>query len=548
MSLADRLPPPAWVDLGATPNRGLDLTGLRLAVQSIGNDLLDGITTISPAVRYVSFYAWTVFSYLNAKGPDSWPAFRRFAEQIETAVALANVLCKATVTGLVGVEGALRIAGETADPVPLEILVDQPAVNIYLNPSQQLKFILPPRLAVPGLSKERGVPLARMMHATLGKTRLGARFSAGELIPQALREDLREFGQVAHLTKISEEESDLLVNGIIPVAPATDQEARRVGTYACFLGLADALSRMPAENDLFKEAQHPKRSLPTEVHSHLNGWLRYSIRDAIAVGHEYVLQEVIQALLILSKSRSGIPSSDVTAYLMQNSGEHKTALNAFGLLRPGEDPLDLDFTQLYERIVVSTSADRITEGGLSRWSGPLTELRLIDVVRAHPPRALALLPVIWSLAVVRTSLWPEPESNPIEGRRGLGWRAIGINEVVTPGIKKFIDERWKLGRVMSDLALRTVEQHLRVSWSRMAVNVHHDVALLTSGADRWQSRPEEKHVRDYRGGRSLSRLPQVVGWLQQLGLVDQSGLTQRGKKVYQRSLDALKAEATHATA
>lgn len=101
---------------------------------------------------------------------------------------------------------------------------------------------------------------------------------------------------------------------------------------------------------------------------------------------------------------------------------------------------------------------------------------------------------------------------------------------------------------MSDLVLRTVEQHLRVSWSRMAVDVRHDVALLTSEADRWQSRPEEKHVRDYRGGRSLSRLPQVVGWLQQLGLVDQSGLTQRGKKVYQRSLNALKAEAAHATA
>jgi hypothetical protein len=521
---------------------------LRLAVQSIGNDLFDGITTVSPAVRYVSFYSWTVFSYLNAKLPDSWPAFRAFADQIETAVAFANVLCKTNVTGLVGVEGANRIAAESTDPVPLSILVDQPAVNLYFNPSQQLKFILSPRLAVPGLSKERGVPLARLMHDTISKTRLGARFSAGEPIPQALREDLREFGQVAHLTKITEEESDLLVDGIIPAAPATDREARRIGTYACFLGLADALSRMPVENDLFKEAQHIKRSLPTEVHSHLNGWLRYSIRDAIAVGHEYVLQEVIQALLIQSKSRSGIPSSDVLAYLMQNSGEHKAALNAFSLLRPGEDPLDLEFKQLYERIVASTLADRITEGGLSRWNAPLSELGFIDVVRAHPPRALALLPVIWSLAVIRTSLWPEPESNSIEGRRGLGWRAIGIHDVVTPGIKKFIDERWKLGQVMYELALRTVDQHLRVSWSRMADDVRHDVALLTSEADRWQSRPEEKHVRDYRGGRSLSRLPQVVGWLQQLGLVDQSGLTPRGRKVYQRSLNALKTEATYATA
>ena len=367
MSFVDRLPPPGWVDLGAAPNRGLDLTGLRLAVQSIGSDLFDGITTISPAIRYVSFYAWIVLSYLNAKRPDSWSAFRTFAEQIETAIAFANVLGNATVTGLVGVEGAARIAGEPTDPVPLETLVDQPAVNIYFNPSQQLKFLLPPTLAVPGLSKERGVPLARLMHDTISKTRLGARFSAGELIPQALREDLREFGQVAHLTKITEQESDLLIDGIIPVVPTTDQEARRVGTYACFLGLADALSRMPAENDLFSEAHHFKRLLPAELHSHLNGWLRYSIRDAIAVGHEYVLQEVIQALLILSKGRSGIPSSDVMAYLMQNPGEHKAALEAFSLLLPGEHLLDLDFKQLHERILASTLEDRITEGGLSRW-------------------------------------------------------------------------------------------------------------------------------------------------------------------------------------
>jgi hypothetical protein len=305
---------------------------------------------------------------------------------------------------------------------------------------------------------------------------------------------------------------------------------------------------MPIESDLFKEAQHLKRSLPSELHSHLDGWLRYSIRDVIAVGHEYVLQEIIQALLILSKGRSGIPISEVSAYLLQHLNEHQAALDTFNLLNPGEDLLDLEFRQIYERVESTTSTVRVTEGSLNRWCGPLSELSLIDVVRAHPPRALALLPVIWSLAALRTSHWPDPDSNPIEGRRGLGWRAMGIHEVITPAVEKFLDEGWKLGHVMTELALRTVEQHLRVSWSRMAVDVRHDVALLTSDGDRWQSRPEEKHVRDYRGGRSLSRIPQVVGWLSQLGLVNQSGLTDRGKNVYKRALSALKPEATHATA
>ncbi len=322
-----------------------------------------------------------------------------------------------------------------------------------------------------------------------------------------------------------------MIDGIIPEAPTTDQESRRVGTYACILGIADVLSRIPVEEDLFGEAQCMKRMLPVQVHSHLNGWLRYSLRDAIAVGHEYVLQEVIQALLTLSKGRSAIPSREVIGYLLQNSDEHKSALRWFDLLQEGENPLDLNFKQLYDRIELSTSADRITEGGLGRWNGPLTELRLIDSVRAHPARALALLPVIWSLAVVRTSLWPEPESNLIEGRAGLGWSAIGIHEVVTPAIKKFINEDWRVAQVISELALRTIDQHLRVRWSRMAVDTQHDVALLTSEADRWQSRPEQKHVQDYRGGQSLSRLPQVVSWLHQLRLIDQPGLTARGRKI-----------------
>jgi hypothetical protein len=139
-------------------------------------------------------------------------------------------------------------------------------------------------------------------------------------------------------------------------------------------------------------------------------------------------------------------------------------------------------------------------------------------------------------------LWPEPVSNPFEGRVGIGWNAIGIHEVVTPAVKKFISERWTLDQVMFELALRTVEQHLRVSWSRMAVDIGHDVALLTTEADRWQSRPEEKHVRDYRADRSASRLYQVINWLQQLSLIDKSGLTLRGKLIYHRAVTVLTSE------
>jgi hypothetical protein len=148
------------------------------------------------------------------------------------------------------------------------------------------------------------------------------------------------------------------------------------------------------------------------------------------------------------------------------------------------------------------------------------------------------------MAAIRASSWPNPFSNPFDGRGGIGWNSIGVHEVITPAVKKFAGENWQLNRVMAELALRTIEQHLRVSWSRMAVDVGHDVALLTTEGDRWQPRPGEKHVADYRAGRSASRIYQVINWLQQLNLIDKTGLTSRGKTAYQRALSILPSEAT----
>jgi hypothetical protein len=51
-------------------------------------------------------------------------------------------------------------------------------------------------------------------------------------------------------------------------------------------------------------------------------------------------------------------------------------------------------------------------------------------------------------------------------------------------------------------------------------------------------------VADYRAGRSASRIYQVINWLQQLNLIDKTGLTSSGKTAYQRALSTLPNEAT----
>jgi len=543
MQLPDSAPAPEWVELGAKPNRGLDLTGLRLPVQAIGNSLLDGITTITPSVRYVSFYSWIALSYLNSRGPDNWRSFRSFAEPTETAIAIGNILRNRQVTGVVGALGAARVVDAAADPVPLTALVEQSAVNIYFNPCLQLKFLMAPQLEVPGLSTERGVPLAEFIGNAVGKTGLGVRFSSGEIISDASLSDLKEFGDATYLSGITEQESDLIINGLLPVTPKSGEELRRIGTYGCVLGIADVLGGIPAEDDFFEEAQQVHRTLPAALQGVLNGWFRYLIRDSIAVGHEYLLQELTQTLLMVSQSRTGVPSREVIGVLLQDVQTQNDALDAVGLLHPGEHAREITFNQLYSRIDESTGGDRIVNEGLSRWSGPISELAVIAVIRSSPAKSLALLPVIWCIAAIRASSWPDPPSNPFDGRGGIGWNSIGIHEVIIPTVKKWADENCPLSRVMAELALRTIEQHLRVSWSRMAVDVGHDVALLTTEGERWQPRIGEKHVADYRAGRSASRIYQVINWLQQLNLIDKTGLTLRGKAAYQRALSTLPREA-----
>src|SRR5689334_16163971 len=92
LDLLDSLPEPDWVDSGARPTTGVDILGLRQPAQVISNTLLNGITTVSPSVRYLSFRSWIAHHYVQAKLPQNWGQFWDFAASVETAIAYANLL------------------------------------------------------------------------------------------------------------------------------------------------------------------------------------------------------------------------------------------------------------------------------------------------------------------------------------------------------------------------------------------------------------------------------------------------------------------------
>src|SRR5215210_5411923 len=160
MPLTDSAPAPSWVDGGPGQGRGYDLLGLRLPAQAISYDLLDGVTTITPTLRYLAIRAWIAHSYVQAGRPSDGETFREYAAGVEAAVAYGNLLNDFNRSGVLGRVKAKRVISSGDDTLPLLPLVGQIGVQVYGGPSSQLLLQDSEESVIPRLTRERGVPLA----------------------------------------------------------------------------------------------------------------------------------------------------------------------------------------------------------------------------------------------------------------------------------------------------------------------------------------------------------------------------------------------------
>jgi hypothetical protein len=89
-------PVPEWVSFDAVKTTGLDLLGLRAPVQQISNELFNGVTTITPKLRYLSVISWILWRYSQARLPDKKSSFMEFAAAQEAVIVMANRLHSST--------------------------------------------------------------------------------------------------------------------------------------------------------------------------------------------------------------------------------------------------------------------------------------------------------------------------------------------------------------------------------------------------------------------------------------------------------------------
>lgn len=537
-SLAGNPSPPRWLDPIDPKNRGLDLLGLRLPVQSIGNSLMDGITTITPVVRNFSIRTWLVSSYINARRPDDWASFREYAASAEACLALGNSLAETGALGVVGSEEAARLLADGEGDIDLKPLVSQLAAQIYANPSDEIGLTFSRESGIPGITLERGTPLVDFIDSELGKCKIGAALRSAKDLKKADRESLKVFGKLVALNAIRDAERDMLAAAIIPADPQPS-EIRRLASFALLLSLTKTLGRLPREKDFFSDVADAKSESPDCLLEVRDGWLRYLVRDSLAVCHEASLAAVVLGIRQLQSSHSStVRRSDVLDWVINQSAKERASLETLGVGTPSGSIETWKFRDVVGVIDAATQSETGSENLIDRWPGNLQEWDLGNLSLSLGGGAPVLLPIAWLLARRRAE--KEVDEATIESRvlSHQGWSRLGLEQVILPQLEKYEAEDWPFLRVVDALVQRTVDQHLRIAWSRLrSERPPRDVAVLTSDGQRWCFR------KTFSGGRTASRVSQAISWLRQLGLVGDEGLTEAGDRILRRSLNALEQSA-----
>lgn len=534
MPIPKAIAAPEWVDTGSELIDGLDLLGLRLPVQTIGGSLLDGITTVTPSVRYIAFRAWLTYRYGASHLPDSWQGFTAFSAYVECALVLGNLTQNRSLTGLIGAdEGLIRLNAQTR-PIPLSALVKTPATTVYAGPSEQLGIAWSRDQGVPGLSAQRGLPLALTIDQALSQVPLVRRMFEQAPPVEAIEDDLAELGAVARIDQIPDPEREALIAAVLPTAPLP-RERTRIGTYAALLTLAKEGNTLPTEKDFLAAACSLSGFGEPLLDRVADGWLTYCVRDAIAVSQEAVLAEVMKEITASTEfDQSGVECRQIVGELLGRVEEHNAPLRHLGLLGASESISDLSFRQLFARVENQLTPGLRQERGLSRWSSGLTEPNLYNLTLRSGAGALSLAVVAWVMATIRVGEGVRERLPDFGNLSYQGWRRLGLRDVILPEIARLLREDPAVATVAADLTYRVVQQHLQIAWSRLQADLRRDVALVTAEGSRWFSRGKT-----YGAGRTASRLQQALGWMTQLSLIDTNGTTSDGDEALAGALRVL---------
>jgi len=510
---------------------GLDLLGLRAPAEAIANRLMDGVTTVTPAVRYLAFRAWLILRYLELGGIKNWEAFSAFAAKAEAVVAYGSQLAEDQTSGVVGRNGAAVEVNKSGASLTLKRLTRILAINVYGGPSEALG-LGESSGDVPTLTSERGLPLAEAFGADPGVDDVLKKVSLEGEGQSLERSQLINFGTGFTIARPSPSERSVLIEAIIPKKArekALHSELNRIASYCLLLHLSTILKRVVQEEDVHKAvSQFSLAAIPLELHPICDGWSQFVVRDLLVLIHEAAVANVLRQL----SQAVGLEKRQSAQQVIQAlvSQDIDSGLVGLGLNLNSSQPIR-DLCVAVKDAFGETQELR----GIRRWSGKLSETLLLEKQAwLHSADGLGLLPVAWVIAANRLGPGIRDEKPQFDLNGQTGFSRIGVGAVVVPEVDIWVTSTRSVRDVTGWLIQRSVEQHLRIAWSRLAREPYKDVGLIRSDGDDWI------YQKGFGAGRATSRLYQAVNWLRQLELLDESGISAKGAEVLSDGLATLR--------
>jgi hypothetical protein len=311
---------PDWIETGAGDGRQIDLTGMRLSPQSLEARLLDGITTITPLPRYLTFRSWIVLRYWQCRQPDRWQDFIEFAARQESALSLGLAALGYEGANVVGIDPARTAVRENGAGLPIRRHTVQTATSIYTSSSDSLgltgyrldaqAFGSPTE--VPALSRS-GNELAQIAEQKLGRTAYGKKLLRDPNLVSASRKDLTEFANAFLPERPEQAERKIIVDAMFARRVAQPELFSRRGTYGLLL---EAWQTQPGVDagGFFALVADGETGLRPRFHRVADDWCIYALQDMLAVAYEAAVRCVVDIL----EDHSGLSrSSDPDVVLVE---------------------------------------------------------------------------------------------------------------------------------------------------------------------------------------------------------------------------------------
>jgi hypothetical protein len=430
--------------------------------------------------------------------------------------------------GVVGAEKGSALLLEAGSSVEMERLVSQLVTIMYTGPSIDLGVNFRRKSNITGITSELGQPLIEIIHEQVINTSIVNKIIKSKSVTSFAREEIRELGKILSIDEIPSNERAKLISCVLPSESRPDgwgKDIRRIATYCLLLTVSQNKQQTPSAADVLEMAMHDISDVPSFYTEVLNGWLIYLIRDLLAVVHEITLERVVVELS--SNKQKQFKTSDIVREILSNEGEINKSLRNLNLLKPDESYTNLTYSSLLARVIPNSG--QTNTNGLVRWSEMMiNEEQLISELLSHDLGVVGLLPIVWILISHR--LDDDNISSPMADYLSHnGWSRIGLKQVVRPILVEWEKDDANFSHMVSDLILRTIDQHLRITWSRMSRDMLKDVSVLSVDGEKL------KFKKDFEGGRTDSRLSFATGWLRQLQLIDAKGITTGGKSILTRS-------------